>query len=86
MYRLSIYSLVSLSAFCSELPPRRLLPGDDAFPLLVAHLVEAGAYQVVLVGEHFVEGAFRDSQRLRDLIDPDGTNAVPGDEFPAWRG
>ncbi len=56
--------------------------GDDAFPLLVAHLVEAGAYQVVLVGEHFVEGAFRDSQRLRDLIDPDGTNAVSGDEFP----
>ena len=55
--------------------------GDDAFLLLVAHGVEACAYEVVLVGEHFVQGAFRDSQRLRDLIDPDGTDAVPGDKL-----
>ena len=55
--------------------------GDDAFPLLVAHGLEACAYEVILVGEHFVQGAFRDSQRLRDLIDPDGTDAVPGDKL-----
>ena len=56
--------------------------GDDAFPLLVAHVVETGAYQIVLVGEHFVEGALRDTGRRRDPIDPDGRDAVPGDEFP----
>ena len=51
----------------------------DALLLLVAHEIEAGAHQVFLVSEHFIEGALRDSQRLRDLIPPDGTDAVPGE-------
>ena len=38
-------------------------------------------YTSFLVSEHFIEGALRDSQRLRDLIHPDGTDAVPGDEL-----
>ena len=53
----------------------------DALLLLVAHEIEAGAHQVFLVSEHFIEGALRDSQRLRDLIHPDGTDAVPGNEL-----
>ena len=63
-----MYSYTSLKARCSEL-------------LLVAHEIEAGAHQVFLVSEHFIEGALRDSQRLRDLIHPDGTDAVPGNEL-----
>ena len=42
---------------------------------------QTGADQIVLVGEHFVERAFRDAQRLCNLIDPHGTDAVAGDEL-----
>lgn len=55
---------------------------DDALPLLLAHGVSRHADEFALMAN--ILHRVRRFWGVRAIIDPDGTNAVPGDVFPAY--